>query len=284
MERELENHVFKYHFGRKRYVVLQGKRSLCVIELWRLRLRANCVKSLLLRNPCARDNPRNHLSGSKEGVSPLVSHVDVTRRLCSLCVTAVARCLDERVILCLFRSTAKPVLSRDDSEGGRTREKKWVRFFFPRGIFRPRASVFTAVKTSANHRTRAALYKSKTKCIAVYRAVFLEFPLDLSSVCFCHALGAAPILAFFDYRYTSTSFFPLEFRRDAFVLSAKRSVLTSEKDGDTFFMVSAADRGEGGVEGGKAVSTTTIAAVAGSNEEGVEVATEFARYSLSQKG
>ena len=33
-------------------------------------------------------------------------------------------------------------------------------------------------------------------------------------------------------------------------------------------------------EGGKAVSTTTAAAVAGSNEGGVEVATEFARYSL----
>ncbi|KYQ46267.1 hypothetical protein ALC60_14689, partial [Trachymyrmex zeteki] len=92
----------------KRYIVLQKERSRCVIGL--LRLRANCVKSLLLRNPCARDNPRNHLSGSEEGVSPLVSHVY------------------ERVILCLF---------------GRQSD----RFFFPRGIFR--ASVFGAVKTSA---------------------------------------------------------------------------------------------------------------------------------------
>jgi len=45
-----------------------------------------------------------------------------------------------------------------------------------------------------NHRTKAVLYKSLRRNVAACRVVFLEFSLDLWSVCFCHALGTAPIL------------------------------------------------------------------------------------------
>ncbi|KYM82664.1 hypothetical protein ALC53_06839 [Atta colombica] len=145
--------------------------------LLRLRLRANCVKSLLLRNPCARDNPRNHLSGSEEGVSPLVSHVLEPAHGCRSpipttplswrpTITACRRL--ERVqhscdISPCYGVRSARVPSRETRDRASTSTPSFLfrflssatgtstrrAFFFPRGVFQTGASVFGAVKTSA---------------------------------------------------------------------------------------------------------------------------------------
>ncbi|KYN27558.1 hypothetical protein ALC57_03058 [Trachymyrmex cornetzi] len=230
-------------------------------RVMRLRLRANCVKSLLLRNPCARDNPRNHLSGSEEGVSPLVSHVSFRCRRIALAAGSrltgwltAAECrspipttpLSWRPTITACRRLSTDLRSARDRASTSTlsflssrsvgvlehfkkrnlaRENPVVAspttrivlsdvvFFFPRGVFRARASVFGAVKTSAcifalPSPSKTLASRRRRRAIPGQSAEKLQF-----------LATDTPYLPFF-----LSSF-------DAFVPSAKRSVSTSELGG-----------------------------------------------------